>query len=395
MTKLESGGSFYTKQFNLLIFSNFLFSCSFTMLLPELPAYLTALGGSDYKGYIIALFTLMAGLSRPFSGKLTDTIGRVPVMIFGSLICVLCGLLYPILTTVAGFLFLRFFHGFSTGFKPTATAAYGADVVHPSQRSEALGALSIGYTLGMSLGPLIGSTIVQLSSFNIMFYASSLFAFGSVAILFNVKETLPNVKSFELKLLKINKTEIFDKTAIKPSLIMLLMAFSYGSMLTLIPDYSTWLALPSKGIFYATYTFTALAVRLFAGKKLDEYSRIAVLKLAAFIMLVAMLILCLSPNIFLFITAAAIFGLSHGIYGPTLAAWTVDLCKVENRGKAVSSMYIALEAGIGLGAIISAAIFNNNILFFKYAFGLAAAFCTAALVLLYVWQNKFRKVAIG
>ena len=56
------------------------------MMIPELPGYLTRIGGAEYKGLIIALFTLMAGISRPFSGKLTDTIGRVPVMVFGSLV---------------------------------------------------------------------------------------------------------------------------------------------------------------------------------------------------------------------------------------------------------------------------------------------------------------------
>ena len=67
------------------------------MLIPELPAYLSAMGGANYKGLIIALFTLTAGLSRPFSGKLTDTIGRVPVMAVGSLVCFVCGFLYPVL----------------------------------------------------------------------------------------------------------------------------------------------------------------------------------------------------------------------------------------------------------------------------------------------------------
>ena len=75
----------YTPQFILLCFSYFFFAASFTMIIPELPAYLTSLGGEDYKGLIIGLFTLTAGISRPFSGKLTDTIGRVPVMIIGTL----------------------------------------------------------------------------------------------------------------------------------------------------------------------------------------------------------------------------------------------------------------------------------------------------------------------
>jgi len=71
----------YTAQFFLLLLSNLLFSASFGMILPELPAHLSSLGGEDYKGLILGLFTLTAGISRPISGKLTDLVGRVPIMI--------------------------------------------------------------------------------------------------------------------------------------------------------------------------------------------------------------------------------------------------------------------------------------------------------------------------
>ena len=124
----------YTFQFWLLCASHALFGASFTMIIPELPAYLAELGGAEYKGLIIFLFTLTAGISRPFSGKLSDTIGRMPVMIIGTLVCVVCSAIYPLLPTVAGFLILRFLHGFSTGFKPTASAAYLADIVPVDRR---------------------------------------------------------------------------------------------------------------------------------------------------------------------------------------------------------------------------------------------------------------------
>ena len=117
----------YNLQFWLLCVSNFLFSASFQMILPELPDYLTSLGGAEYKGLILALFTFTAGFSRPFSGKLTDTVGRVPIMVFGSLVCVVCSALYPFLTTVTGFLLLRLFHGFSiynNDFTKMATPFY-------------------------------------------------------------------------------------------------------------------------------------------------------------------------------------------------------------------------------------------------------------------------------
>src|SRR5690606_1322846 len=112
----------YNNQFWLLCISSLLFFASFNMLIPELPGYITSLGGPEYKGLIISLFTITAMISRPFSGKLSDSVGRVPVMMVGSLVCFLCSMLYPLLSTVAGFLFLRLFHGFSTGFKPTGQA---------------------------------------------------------------------------------------------------------------------------------------------------------------------------------------------------------------------------------------------------------------------------------
>ena len=104
----------FSTPFLLLCLSHALFAASFNMMIPELPSYLSSLGGAEYKGLIIALFTLTAGISRPFSGKLTDKVGRLFVMYVGTAACVLCGLLYPVLTTVGGFLLLRFLHGFST-----------------------------------------------------------------------------------------------------------------------------------------------------------------------------------------------------------------------------------------------------------------------------------------
>ncbi|MFT6744847.1 MAG: MFS family permease, partial [Bacteroidia bacterium] len=114
----------YSLQFWLLCLSTLLFFFSFTILIPELPDYISSLGGEDYKGAVIGLFTIAAALSRPISGKLADSIGRLPVMIFGGLVCIVMSVLYPIFISVFGFLTLRFFHGLSTGFMPTGTVAY-------------------------------------------------------------------------------------------------------------------------------------------------------------------------------------------------------------------------------------------------------------------------------
>ncbi len=361
-------------------------------MIPELPAYLTQLGGAEYKGLIIALFTLMAGISRPFSGKLTDTIGRVPVMIFGSLVCVVCSLLYPVLTSVTGFLLLRFFHGFSTGFKPTATSAYGADVVHESRRGEALGALAIGYTAGSSIGPVVGSFCVMHYSYNVMFIVSAIFALGSVAILYNIRETLADPQKFKWNIIRIKRSEIFERTSVKPALIMLLLSFPLGAVLTLAPDLSGSVGMHNKGFFYTCYTITSLLIRFVAGKSSDRYGRVIVMVFSSLVLATSMVMLSFAHTPFMVILGAAFFGLSLGMNSPTLTAWTVDLCTIENRGKAVASVYIALEIGIGSGAIFSAWMYNNRVENFVYAFMLPAALAVIAMVLLMVWRKQKSKL---
>ncbi|MES2329405.1 MAG: MFS transporter [Bacteroidota bacterium] len=393
MTKASPSADtpYFNFQFGLLCFSNFLFSASFSMMIPELPGFLTKLGGAEYKGLIIALFTLMAGISRPFSGKLTDTVGRVPVMIFGSLVCVVCSLLYPVLTTVSGFLLLRFFHGFSTGFKPTATSAYGADVVHESRRGEALGALAIGYTLGSSIGPLGGSYLVMNYSYNVMFYVSAFCALGSVIILYNIKETLAEPQKFSFKILRIKKTEIFDISSVRPAIIMCLLVFCIGCVLTLSPDLSESVGLHNKGFFYACYTVASLVIRLLAGKASDKYGRVIVLIFSSFVMIIAMVTLSLAHTVLMVIIGASLLGFSVGMNGPTIMAWTVDLCKPENRGRAVASVYIALETGIGCGALISGWIYQNKLENIKYAFLLTGLFGLIAMLLLMSWRKKEKR----
>ena len=360
-------------------------------MIPELPGYLTRMGGAKYIGLIIALFTLMAGISRPFSGKLTDTIGRVPVMIFGSLVCVVCSLLYPVVTTISGFLILRFFHGFSTGFKPTATSAYGADVVHESRRGEALGALAIGYSLGSSIGPLFGSYLVMDFSYKTMFIVSSLCALGSVIILYNVKETLANPKKFSPKFLLIKKSDVFERTAIRPAVTMLLLCFSIGCVITLTPDLSASVGLHNKGFFYACYTVASLVIRLVAGKASDKYGRIIVLIFSSITMILSMVLLSYAHTIIMVIISASILGFSVGMNGPTIMAWTVDLCKPEHRGRAVASVYIALELGIGSGALFSGWIYQNRLENLKYAFLFTAVLAFIAMFLLLIWRKKEKK----
>ncbi len=372
----------------LLCASNFFFSASFQMLIPELPDHLTSLGGADYKGYIIALFTLTAGISRPFSGKLTDSIGRVPIMVFGSLVCVLCSAFYPFVTTVFGFLLLRLAHGFSTGFKPTATAAYVADIVAVERRGEAMSAIGISSSIGFSVGPVFGAWITEGFGFTGLCIISSISALFSVVILVkNMEETLVNKQPFSFKLLKINRFEIFEPRAMPTFIFQFLVSFASGACLTLIPDYSKQIGLPNKGLFFAVFTAASLVIRLFAGRASDKHGRVLVLQWAAVAQLVAMVIIAWFPNFTAFMVASVIYGLGWGMSTPTLQAWAVDLVVPENRGRGLATMFIALEIGIGVGAWLSQALYQNDPARMALPFEVSALLTVAALVYLFFYKK--------
>ncbi|HNM25244.1 MAG TPA: MFS transporter, partial [Saprospiraceae bacterium] len=384
--------SLYTPAFLLLCLSHGLFAASFNMMLPELPSYLASLGGGDYKGLIIAVFTLTAGLSRPFSGKLADTIGRMPVMYIGVLACVVCGLLYPVLTFVSGFLWLRFFHGFSTGFKPTGTSAYVADIVPGHRRGEAMGILGICLSIGASASPPLGSWLAKAYSINVMFYASTVLAALSMLILLRMKETLHAKQPFSLQLLRIGRNDIFDPLAIPAGIAMLCCYFGYGVILTLVPDLCDAVGVANRGTFFTIATLSSVATRFFAGKISDQLGRVPVLKASALLIAAAMGSFALSASPGMVYVSSAVFGLGIGIFSPAITAWTVDLGDPARRGRALATMYIALEMAIGGGAALSGWYYGNELAHMPLVFWSAAAASLAGFAYLSYWEARFKTV---
>lgn len=388
--------SIYNLKFGLLCASSFLFSASFNMLIPELPAYLSSLGGAEYKGLIIALFTLTAGISRPFSGKLTDTIGRVPVMAVGSLVCFVCGFLYPVLGTVAGFLLLRLFHGFSTGFKPTATAAYIADVIPAHRWGEAMGIHGICFSTGMAIGPALGSFITKAYGINGLFYTSSVFALLSIAILMNLPETHHNKQRFRLSFLKLEVQEMLEPRVMPAAIVTLLGYVSYGAVLTLVPDWGDHLGITNKGTFFIVFTISSLLVRFIAGKVSDRHGRTSVLKVALVLLILSLAMIGWAQSVSVLLAGAFIYGIATGLFSPASAALTADLSHPEYRGRAMATMYIALELGIGLGAFLSGWIYADRIALVPSIFyGAAVITILGLLYLLFVYKPVKKEIAVA
>jgi MFS family permease len=354
-----------------------------------MPAYISTLGGEDYKGYIIGVFTIAAAISRPVSGKLADSIGRIPIMVIGGGVCIVVSFLYPLFSVVFPFLVLRFFHGFSTGFMPTGTVAYVADIVSENRRGAAMGLVGIMNNMGFMIGNASSSLITNAVGINGLFYISGILALLSVAVVLRMKETVPEKQPFSAALLKIKKADIWDARAKQPAIIIMLTTTTFGTLLTLIPDYSVGMGIENKGFFMFIVTISTVVTRFLTSSLSDRYGRAYATLVGTSFWLISCILLA-TLNYHAFLIAAITCGIASGINSPALFAWAVDVAEGRQTGRSLATLFITLEIGIGAGAFGSAAIYANQFENLQHVFAFLGLINVMALVyvIISITKNK-------
>ena len=367
----------YDRPFFLLCGGTVLFMASFGMLLPELPAHLAAMGGEAYLGGVVGMFTRRL-LARFISGRIADRAGRRKVMLLGSAVTAVAGFGYLVATTIATFMLLRFFHGLSTGFRPPGTSAMLADRIPKQRRGEALGYLGVAGNAGMATGPALGSWLTVEWGIEWMFVASALLGMASVALTFPLEETLPEARPVNRSDFNLLDGGLIDPKAWPAALVLLPVALAFGIYLTITPDFVDHLGYVYKGSFNTIIVVSSIAMRFIAGRMSDRHGRIPVLLAGTALMTVGMVVLGSAETKGMATLGALLYGASIGINMPTDFAWTTDLAQPGKIALALGTMLMALEVGIGAGALYSGMRFQGVIgripeLYYVGGFGTAIA----------------------
>jgi DHA1 family tetracycline resistance protein-like MFS transporter len=160
----------------------------FGIILPLLPLYAEELGATGvWVGGILTAYSGLQFLSAPFLGRLSDRIGRRPV-ILASLAGSTAGFLISGFAGSLGVLLAgRAVAGLSGGSIGPAQA-YIADVTPPRERTKAMGLLGACIGLGFVLGPALGAGLSHFGFGAASFTAAGLAAANLALGYFILKE---------------------------------------------------------------------------------------------------------------------------------------------------------------------------------------------------------------
>jgi len=223
----------------------------FGILIPILPTFASKdLGISDFGiGIIVAAYSLMQFLFNPVFGRISDKIGRRPVLVVSLLFTATSYVIFSFANSFLLLLVSRMLAGLG-GSNLGVAQAYIADITPKRERSKGMGIIGASFGLGFVFGPMIGG---MLSEYGYAYagFAAAAFSFSAFLFAFfflpeSNKNKNPNAK-IEFKLL--DWAQI--KLALEDSTIRLLMLIFFIIIFSMANIYGTFALLG-----YKVYHFT-------------------------------------------------------------------------------------------------------------------------------------------
>lgn len=339
----------WTRDFVLICFANFFVFLGFQMTLPTLPIFVKELGGSDQMiGIIVGIFTFSALLFRPYAGHSLESKGRRFVYMLGLCIFVLSVGSYAFIASIAFLLIMRIIQGVGWGFSTTASGTIATDLIPPTRRGEGMGYFGLSGNLALAFGPSLGLTLVGKISFTSLFLICG--AMGLAALLLSTQIRYKKVEESPNKA-AVPKFDIFEKSAIKPSLLLFFITVTFGGIASFLPLYAAEKDIAGIELYFLVYAIFLMLSRTFAGKIYDKKGHLYVFLPGTILVFIAMILLSWLPNITIMLIAAGLYGLGFGSVQPALQAWAVDASPNNRKGMANATFFSFFDLGVGLGAM--------------------------------------------
>ena len=390
-----------TKQKLINLFTaGLLFWISITLLLPALPTYIQAMGGTTQQvGIVMSSFAVGLLASRTWLGRVADRRSRKIVILIGTFVAAVAPVFYLSVHSVLGLGFIRAFHGISIAAFTIGYSALVVDLAPLQHRGTLIGYMNLAVPVGMSIGPALGG-FLQISSkqyipegtgYEILFAISAICGAIAFILASQIKET--SLPQATVKRTGDRSQRDFwqltkDPGLIVPTVVLLLIGLVFGTLVAFLPLFIKELQLNfNVGYFYTAVAIASFSVRLFVGKASDRYGRGLFISGALVCYIVSMLLLTQASTPLMFILAAIVEGAGAGVLIPLTLALISDRSYGDERGKVFALCMGGFDVGIALGGLTLGSL-SFVLGGYRGIFFLAAILALAALIVFATQAGK-------
>lgn len=376
----------WNRDFVLLIMSNFLMYVTYYAVISVLPIYLISELHSTKSqvGLVVGVYTIASVLIRPFSGYTLDRFSRHMVFLTALVFYSFLFSGYLIAVTIASLIMLRFAQGLTWGFSTVSGATIAVDIIPELKRGEGIGYFAMSTTLGMSIGPVVGLFICHQWGYTTMFVSGLFISIASLAFAFAVQ--LPQ-KLLIGKRIQFNWYTLFDKNSILPSLNLFIFMIPYGGLLSFIALYGRELGVNNSSLFFLIFAIGIAISRFTAGKAFDKNGPKRIITLCLILLIIGFPFLAYVQNEVEFYISAIIIGFGNGVIFPTFQSMVNNLADSEHRGAANSTLYTAVDLGMGLGMIFAGLIAQH--ISISAIFLISTLVCAVGLIFFRLFVIRF------
>ena len=390
-----------TKQKLINLFTaGLLFWIGTTLLLPTLPTYIQAMGGTTQQvGIVMSSFAIGLIASRTWLGKVADRRSRKIVILIGTLVAAIAPIFYLSVHSVLGLGFTRAFHGISIAAFTIGYSALVVDLAPLQHRGTLIGYMNLAVPIGMSVGPALGGFlqlngkqfIPEGTGYEVVFAISAICGAIAFALSSQIEETsLPTVtdkrsaSQTQRDFWQLTK----DPGLIVPTIILFLIGLVFGTLVAFLPLFITELQLDfNVGYFYTAVAIASFSVRLFVGKASDRYGRGLFISGALICYIVSMVLLTQASTPLMFILAAIAEGMGAGVLIPLTLALISDRSYSDERGKVFALCMGGFDVGIALGGFTLGSL-SFILGGYRGIFSLAAVLALVALLVFVTQAGK-------
>ena len=153
---------------------------------------------------------------------------------------------------------------------------------------------------------------------------------------------------------------------------------AYGGLVSFIALYGREIGIQNSSLYFLVFSIGIAAARLTAGKEFDRHGPGKIITLCLILLIIGFPLLALAKNAVLFYTSAIIIGFGNGVIFPTFQSMVNNLADSAHRGVANSTLYTAVDLGMGFGMIMAGLIAQN--ISISSIFWINSLVCLAGLI---------------